>query len=88
MHSRRVSISRHMNFFEQFSTDELQVLRNELLHSSLDSFQTAELLAAFLAQHGYGVSNIAARVAASRIDSAGCTLPNIQEELEKIAFVM
>ena len=72
---------------EQFSDDELKTLRDELRHSGLDSFQCAELLTAFLSQHGYGVSNDDARLTASRME-VGCTLPCLQAELEKLAFVM
>jgi hypothetical protein len=77
-----------MRSFEQFPQDELRNLRDELRQSGLDSFQSAELLAAFLSQHGYGVSNHEARVAASRIEQVGFALPRLQEELEKIAWVM
>ena len=77
-----------MSSFEKFSTDELQSLRNEMMQSSFDSFQSAELLAAFLAQHGYGVSNDQARVAASRIERGRYAIPRLQEELEQLAWVM
>lgn len=72
---------------EQFSKDELKTLRDELRHSGLDSFQCAELLTAFLSQHGYGVSHDDARRTASRME-IGCTLPYLQAELEKLALVM
>jgi hypothetical protein len=77
-----------MTRFEKFPDDELFLLRNELLHSGLDSFQVADLLAGFLVQRGYGVSNEQARTAAVLIGSEGCTLPCLQAELEKLAFVM
>lgn len=77
-----------MSSFEKFPTDELMTLRDELRQSSVDSFQSAELLAAFLAQHGYGVSQRDARVAASRIEQVHFALPRLQEELEKIAWTM
>lgn len=77
-----------MSAFEKFKSEDLYTLRAELLQSGLDSFQVAELLAGFLAQHGYGVSNDEARHAAARIESVGCSLPCLQEELEKLAFVM
>ena len=73
---------------EKFPSDELNALRDELRQSGLDSFQTAELLSAFLAQHGYGVSNDDARHAASRMETRGFALPHLQEELEKLAWVM
>ena len=77
-----------MSGFEQFPQDELKTLRDELRQSGVDSFQSAELLAAFLTQHGYGVSNHEARVAAARIEQVGFALPLMQEELEKIAWMM
>jgi hypothetical protein len=77
-----------MNSFQRFTPEDLDALRAELLQSGLDSFQAAELLAAFLSARGYGVSNSDARTAASRIEALGCNLPLLQEELEKLAWVM
>ena len=77
-----------MSEFEKFPIDELKALREELRQTGLDSFQTAEMLALFLTGHGYGVSNPDARVAASRMEQAGYALPHLQEELERIAWVM
>jgi hypothetical protein len=77
-----------MSDFEKFPADELKTLRDELRQGGMDSFQSAELLAAFLTQHGYGVSNHEARVAAARIEQVRFALPLMQEELEKIAWVM
>jgi len=77
-----------MKDFEKFKEDELTHLRTELQRSGLDSFQVAELLSEFLVQRGYGVSNDDARGAAAHIEASGCTLPCLQEELEKLAFVM
>ncbi len=73
---------------EKFSQTDLDSLRNELLHSGLDSWQAAELISSFLIGKGYGVSNYEARHAASRIESVGCSLSCVQEELEKLALVM
>ena len=77
-----------MNAFEQFPVHELKYLREELMQSGLDSFQAAELISGFLAEHGYGVSSADARKTVSSIEIVGCTLPRLQEELEKIALVM
>lgn len=77
-----------MNDFEKFPDEELGILRTELKHAGLDTFQVAELLAGFLSQRGYGVSNENARAAVAHIEAGGCTLPCLQEELEKLAFVM
>ena len=74
--------------FEKFPDEQLSALRSDLQQAGLDSFQIAELLAGFLAQRGYGVSNERARAAVAEIDAFGCTLPCLQEELEKIAFMM
>ena len=52
------------------------------------SLQAADLISSFLAGRGYGVSTQAARKMAARIEMRGCTLPCIQEELEKLAMVM
>ena len=74
--------------FEKFPSHELKALREELMQSTLDSFHVAELLSGFLAQHGYGVSHHEARTTASEVEIVGCTLPRLQEELEKLALVM
>jgi hypothetical protein len=73
---------------EKFTVTDLSSLRDELMQSGLDSWQAAELISAFLNIRGYGVSNHAARGAASRIESFGCSLKSMQEELEKLALVM
>ena len=76
-----------MTGFQKFPPDQLQTLRSELMQSGLDSFQSAEMLSAFLTQHGYGVSHDEARSAASRIESVHFSLPCLQEELERLAFI-
>ena len=73
---------------EKFTTAELTSLRSELLHSGLDSWQAADVISGFLSGRGYGVSNVAARSAASRIESVGCSIQCMQEEFEKLAQVM
>jgi hypothetical protein len=73
---------------EKFTATDLSTLREELMQSGLDSWQAGELISAFLSGRGYGVSNHAARGAASRIESVGCSLQCMQEELEKLALVM
>jgi hypothetical protein len=73
---------------EKFAAADLTSLRDELMQSGLDSWQAAELIGAFLSGRGYGVSHHAARHAASRIESVGCSLKCMQEELEKLALVM
>jgi hypothetical protein len=73
---------------EKFSAADLSSLREELMHAGLDHWQAGELIGAFLALRGYGVSSTAARGAACRIESVGCSLKCMQEELEKLALVM
>jgi hypothetical protein len=73
---------------EKFTLTDLSSLREELMQSGLDSWQAAELIGSFLNIRGYGVSNHAARGAASRIESVRCSLQCMQEELEKLALVM
>ncbi len=73
---------------EKFTAADLTSLREELTRSGLDSRQAAELIGAFLAVRGYGVSSYEACGAASRIESFGCSLKSMQEELEKVALVM
>lgn len=74
--------------FEKFPVADLSGLREDLMQSGLDHWQAAELISAFLSGRGYGVSNHAARSAASRIESVGCSFKSMQEELEKLALVM
>ena len=73
---------------EKFAEADLSGLREDLLKSGLDSWQAADLISSFLSGRGYGVSNHAARNAASRLESRGCSLKCMQEELEKLALVM
>ena len=73
---------------ERFSATDLSNLRDELTQSGVDSWQAAELISSFLSGRGYGVSNHAARNAASRLDYNRTSLQSIQDELEKLAFVM
>jgi hypothetical protein len=77
-----------MKDFEKFPADDLTLLRSDLLCAGLDNFQVGELLAGFLVQRGYGVSPYEARAAAAHIEASGCALPCLQEQLEKIAFMM
>ena len=73
---------------EKFPEADLAGLREELLHSSVDSWQAADLIRIYLSGRGYGVSNHAARHTATRLESAGYNVQRMQEELEKIALVM
>jgi hypothetical protein len=66
---------------EPFAAGKLSHLREELPHSGLDSWQAGELLAAFLTEHGYGVSVYEAQRAAQRIGSVRYSLVQMREEL-------
>ncbi len=77
-----------MMMAEKFSAVELAALRNELLQGGIDSREAAELLQVFLMGRGYGVSQEAARDAASRVEGAGCAIDVIEKELEQLALVM
>jgi hypothetical protein len=73
---------------ERFAAADLTGLREDLMKSGLDSWQAADLISNFLAARGYGVSTEDARNAAFRIESITCSLQCLQEELERIAYVM
>jgi hypothetical protein len=73
---------------ERFADADLAGLREDLMKSGLDSWQAADLISCFLAARGYGVSTQDARTAAFRMESITCSLRCLQEELEKIAYVM
>ncbi|HWZ13308.1 MAG TPA: hypothetical protein VNX22_09235 [Acidobacteriaceae bacterium] len=72
----------------KFTTMELESLRNELMQSGLDRWQSAELVSSFLIGRGYGVSREHAVDAASKIEGMGCNLTCMEQELERIALVM
>ena len=73
---------------EKFSSTDLVNLRTELQQCGIDSWQAVEVLSAFLAGRGYGVSAQRARDSIVRLEGMGCNLDCIQRELENVAFVM
>jgi hypothetical protein len=73
---------------EKFSARELVHLRSELMQSGIDSWQAAEVLREFLTGRGYGVNSQNARDAVGRLELVGGDIDCIQEELERLAFVM
>ena len=73
---------------ELFAASDLSTLRDDLRAAGLDSWQAAELIGAFLSQRGYGVSNLDARCAAARIESLGCRIDCMRQELKQLALVM
>ena len=72
---------------EIFAATDLQALRSELRGSGLDSWQAGELIGAFLAQRGYGVSATDARSAATRMELT-CSLDSMRQELTQLALFM
>lgn len=72
---------------EKFPMMELQELRDGLLQNGLDHWQAADLISAFLAGRGYGVSRQSARDAVTRIEGMGHSVDGMQSELEKLAMV-
>ena len=73
---------------ETFPLADLSTLREDLQKSGLDTWQAGELISSFLIARGYGVSNTDARTAATRIESVGCNIQCMQEELSRLALVM
>ena len=71
----------------KFSAVELTALRNELVQGGLDAWQAAELFQVFLAGRGYGVNQSTALDAVTRIETSGCSLEVMKQELESIAMV-
>lgn len=84
-HARDVS---HVTRVEHFTSSDLMTLHSQLADSTVDSFQAAQIVGNFLSGRGYGVSQQEARVAASRIDTARCSVEHMQVELERVARVM
>ncbi len=73
---------------DTFTQADLFNLREELQQAGIDSWQAGELISSFLSGRGYGVSNTEARTAASRIESLGCNLQCMKEELSRLALIM
>jgi hypothetical protein len=73
---------------EKFSQSELANLRLELCKDSFDSWQTADIVCEFLTGRGYGVSTDQVRNITMRVNGGPRDFQRMQEELEKVAFVM
>ncbi len=73
---------------DTFTPSDLSSLRVELQQAGIDSWQAGELISSFLSGRGYGVSNSEARTAAGRIESLGCNIQCMQEELSRLALSM
>ncbi len=79
---------------EKFSMSELASLRNELQPYRDDSWQVADVVAAFLAGRGYGANPATIRQAGRVMDAFNCSTNSLQEmdamqaALESVAYVM
>jgi hypothetical protein len=73
---------------EKFTPDELAELREKLMKSKTDSWQAAEMIAAFLAGRGYGVNAFDMRNAISQLAVRRNSPEGMQAVLETVAFVM
>jgi hypothetical protein len=79
---------------EKFSMSELANLRTELQEYRSDSWQTADVVSAFLVGRGYGVDMARVRKAVSMTDAFTGPVNQLQEvdamqaALESVAFVM
>lgn len=73
---------------EKFSSEELRTLRMELDKDSIDSWQAADIVREFLTGRGYGACALKIRDALLRIGGGPRNFLRMQEELEKVAFVM
>jgi hypothetical protein len=73
---------------EKFPTTELTGLRTELMQSGVDTFQAAQMVTAYLAGRGYGVDLEMVREAVVRLEGNACSVECIQQELERVAYVM
>ncbi|HEY0796625.1 MAG TPA: hypothetical protein VGD64_12675 [Acidisarcina sp.] len=76
------------NMVEKFSVTELANLRNELLHSGLDSWQAAEVVTCFLSGRGYGTNAEDLRSAVHLLEGVCCSFDRMQQVLERVALVM
>lgn len=73
---------------EKFTAADLQSLRTELDNDSIDSWQAADIVSDFLTGRGYGACAHQIRNAMLRIEGGPRNFLRMQEELEKVAFVM
>jgi hypothetical protein len=72
----------------KFSSIEIATLRSDLLHAALDSFQAAQVIKMFIAEHGYGISPDRALDAAINFDASGRNMESFHRELEASALSM
>jgi|ERR1700734_2210486 hypothetical protein len=73
---------------EKFPVAELTGLRTELLNAGVDSFQAAQMVTIYLSGRGYGVDSALVHEAVLRFEGNACSVECMQQELERVAFVM
>ena len=71
----------------KFSSIEVEILRSDLLHAELDSFQAAQVIKIFFTEHGYGISPVRALDAAMNFDAMGRNMASFHRELEASALI-
>jgi hypothetical protein len=72
----------------KFESNDLEILRGDLLKYTLDPLQVAELFQVFLTDKGYGVSLANAVETACRVGRSGCSPITLQRELDGLALAM
>lgn len=75
------------NRIVKFPAAELAGLRTELFQTGMDSWQAAELVTNYLSGRGYGADPNMVREAVLRLEGS-CSVECMQQELERIAWVM
>jgi hypothetical protein len=73
---------------DKFTLNEVVALRSNLVNSTLDGFQAAEMIRAFVAEHGYGIEPETAREVARRVEQPACNLEILHMHLETQALAM
>ena len=76
------------NRIEKFPAAELAGLRTELLQSGVDSWQAADMVTLFLSGRGYGADPAMVREAVVRLEASACSFESMQQELERVAYMM
>jgi hypothetical protein len=66
----------------------LLCLQCDLQQFDIDSWQAAEMLAAFLNGRGYGVDAVLVRESVERLDLSQFDVDSMQTELQRVALVM
>jgi hypothetical protein len=73
---------------DKFTLNEVVALRSSLVACKLDRFQAAEMILAFVAEHGYGIGPETAREVACHVEQPACDLQILHMQLETQALAM